>query len=379
MNIGIYGATKISTFVRDIIEKIYNPEAARVGAEPLNVYCYIDLDNSRMTEYGGLPCIPLQDFLKLYFNRDVSAIIIPRELFRFAQPVLVMKEIGVNLDDVYMASRLNEETLGSLSPLDFLMPYLDSDYLPYLEFHIADQCNLNCAACQHFAGLVKDDYFPDFEEFKKGFTKLHSLVPDIGRIRILGGEPLLNPEVGEYVKFVRSLYHYSELFVVTNGILLEKMPENFFETMHQNNAKIHLSLYPPFNEKLREWEKYCLDRGVEFETDGELTEFSKMQSLDKISDEADRFYHCDQANCNNYYEGKIASCFLPFMGHYFNEYFDKNLPTDGAIDLSEEGLTTRTLKERLMTPFERCAYCSPYKPTKWRQISSPSTLDDWVV
>lgn len=379
MKVGIYGVTKAGSFVREIIEKIYNPEAEKFGAEPLQVCCYIDVNHRGLLEYDGIMTMQIQEFLKYYFYDVIPTIIVPREIFHFGQPQLALKGIGFNLDDIYMAGRLNKEMLARTAPLDFLMPYLDSDYLPYLEFHIADKCNLNCAACQHFAGLVKEEHFPDFEKFKEGFTKLHSFVSDIGRIRILGGEPLLNPDVSEYVKFVRSLYTYSELYVVTNGILLESMPESFYETMAENNAKIHLSLYPPFNEKCDEWQKYCEDRGVGFETDGKISEFSKMYTLEKTSDATKQFYSCNQANCNNYYEGKVAPCFLPFMGHYFNEYFDKNLPTGGAIDLFEDGLTTRKLKERLMTPFERCGFCVSYQPMKWRQINNPSTLDDWVV
>lgn len=379
MNIGIIGNAGYCNVIADIIYQIYNPEAEKIGAEGLRVLCSAGPKSEKNRTSRDLNNVTVYDLLNLYLSNDIQAIVLSRENLIFGQLIQKLILFGVSLDDIYIAGRLNNDVLNNTAPLDFLMPYFDSDYLPYLEFHIADKCNLNCAACQHFAGLVKEEHFPDFEEFKNGFTKLHSLVPDIGRIRILGGEPLLNPDVEEYVKFVRSLYPYSEIFVVTNGILLERMPESFFETMHENNAKIHLSLYPPFNDMLSEWEKYCKDRDVSFETDGELTEFSKMYTLEKSSDETMQFYSCNQANCNNYYEGKIAPCFLPFMGHYFNEYFDKNLPTDGAIDLFEEGLTTRSLKERLMTPFERCAYCSPYKPMEWRQINNPSTLDDWVI
>lgn len=181
MKVGIYGVTKAGSFVREIIEKIYNPEAEKFGAEPLQVCCYIDVNHSGLLEYDGIMTMQIQEFLKYYFYDVIPTIIVPREIFHFGQPQLALKGIGFNLDDIYMAGRLNKEMLARTAPLDFLMPYLDSDYLPYLEFHIADKCNLNCAACQHFAGLVKEEHFPDFEKFKEGFTKLHSFVSDIGR------------------------------------------------------------------------------------------------------------------------------------------------------------------------------------------------------
>ena len=75
---------------------------------------------------------------------------------------------------------------------------------------------------------------------------------------------------------------------------------------------------------------------------------------------------------------KLASCFLPFTTKYFNRYFDKNLPEDGAIDLYEEGLTIEKIMHRLSTPFERCRYCTEAEEQPWHIIHEPSVLEDWV-
>lgn len=63
---------------------------------------------------------------------------------------------------------------------------------------------------------------------------------------------------------------------------------------------------------------------------------------------------------------------------YFNRYFGKDLTEDGAIDLYEDGLTTEQLKMRLLTPFERCRYCTPPVNVKWEQVKYPSRLSDWA-
>ena len=62
-------------------------------------------------------------------------------------------------------------------------------------------------------------------------------------------------KVGEYVKLCRRLYPLAEIFVVTNAILLPKMPESFFETLRENNASIHISFYPPLKSKMPEIKK----------------------------------------------------------------------------------------------------------------------------
>lgn len=379
MNIGIIGRAKYCKVIAEIIEKIYNPEAEKYGYERLQTIFISDSALEDGIVYEGLLNVSLNNLIQNYFDGKIDALVISRESLNFGLVILKFKKIGVNLDDVYIAGRLNEETLSSTKPLDFLMPYFDSDFLPYLEFHIADQCNLNCAACQHFSGLVRNPHFPDFEKFSRDLKELNKYIKDIGRIRILGGEPLMNPEIEKYVALAHEVYPYSELYIVTNGILLESMPDSFFETMRENNARLALSLYPPFFEKLDEWKNYSSKHGVILECEGEIHEFSKVQSLYPVSDENKKFFDCIQANCNNLYEGHIAACFLPFTIHYFNEYFDKNIPATGAIDLYDDGLTTRILKEGLLKPFDTCRYCAEYKNTPWRQISNPSILDDWIV
>jgi hypothetical protein len=379
MYIGIIGNRKYCKVISDIIEKIYNPEAEKLGYERLQTTAFSDSSLEDNIVYEGLLNVSLNNLIQAYFDKKINALVISRESLNFGLMILKFKKLGIDLDDVYIAGRLNEETLNKTKPLDFLMPYYDSDFLPYLEFHIADQCNLNCAACQHFSGLVKKSHYPDFEKFSRDLEELHKYIKDIGRIRILGGEPLMNPDIEKYVALVREIYPYSELYVVTNGILLESMPDSFFETMKNNGARLALSLYPPFFDKLGEWRDFAIERGVVLECEGEIHEFSKVQSLYPVSDENQKFYDCIQANCNNLYEGHIAACFLPFTIHYFNEYFDKHIPSTGAINLYDYGLTTRALKERLLTPFETCRYCADYENIPWRQISNPSTLDDWVV
>ena len=90
------------------------------------------------------------------------------------------------------------------------------------------------------------------------------------------------------------------------------------------------------------------------------------------------FDNCDQAHCNNLYEGKIAACFLPFTTHYFNEYYNTEIPTTGALDLYEEDLTTRKIKEHLITPWERCLYCDKPEPVKWSTVEHPSEIYNWI-
>ena len=107
-------------------------------------------------------------------------------------------------------------------------------------------------------------------------------------------------------------------------------------------------------------------------------EFTIKQTLHRHDKNREIFLQCFQANCHNIYEGKIAACFLPFTTKYFNDYYNQNLPEDGALDLYEAGLTTEKIKKFLLTPFERCSYCTPPIAVKWDVVKYPSPITDWT-
>lgn len=316
-----------------------------------------------------------EQFIALYHKKVIDKIIFPREIYTASiNSLRSLRRQGVSIRDFCIANRLNEES----SLLNFIETYISAKYLPYLEFHIADHCNLNCKACSHYSGLVKEPHFPNLEKFTRDFECLHKFIDDIGKIRILGGEPLLNPEINEYIKLTRRLYPYAIIRVVTNAVLLPNMPESFFETLRKCNAGIDISFYPPLESKMPAIKRLLEEKEVKFFMYPMIKTFLMRQTLKPHNQINKIFMECGRSNCHNLYEGKIASCFLPFTTKYFNAYYGKNLPEDGALDLYDENLTTEKLKTHLLTPFERCRYCTPPVEVEWTTIKNPSPITDWV-
>ena len=120
------------------------------------------------------------------------------------------------------------------------------------------------------------------------------------------------------------------------------------------------------------------EKHVNFKMRKQVEKFNNKYSLAKHDNKEQIFFSCSRANCHFLYDGKIAACCLPFMVKYFNEYYDKNLPQDGTIDLYEEGLNTEKIKRRLMTPFELCSHCKYDAKIDWGVISHPSPITDWT-
>jgi len=88
-----------------------------------------------------------------------------------------------------------------------------------LEFYITNVCNLTCGDCNRynnykFSGWQKWDQYKDtVEKWAKKIAVKHSVV--------LGGEPLLNPDVVKWTNGIRKLWpEYSGVQILTNGTRL---------------------------------------------------------------------------------------------------------------------------------------------------------------
>ena len=377
MKLALFGENRIDYLLNEFI-KIYNSiPSINDQLEILAVVEAFHCDN----ELPDLPLIGLGDFLQLYHSGDIDGLLIPREHFAGTTNLLtLLTNNGLNIENVYISKRLNEisEALKNTNAISIIDPYLDSSHLPYLEFHVADHCNLNCIACEHYSGLMKEKKFTNFDSWKKDMEKLHENIEDIGTIRLLGGEPLLHEDLDKFLIVTRGLYPYSNIMIVTNALLVKSMPQKLIDAIHKNNISIYISFYPPLEKKMPEIEAFLQENNINYAKTPLIKQFTKKQVLTPHNSMKESFDNCAQSHCNNLYEGKIAACFLPFTTHYFNEYFDKNIPETGALNLYEDDISTRKIKEHLLTPWDRCCYCDQEEPIDWGVVKHPSSLNQWT-
>ena len=299
----------------------------------------------------------------------------PEALFWHNSLIGFFRKANLNFDDIFIARQIE----NNIDLSNFFEPYQKAKFLPYLETMINDHCNLNCKACGDYSALVKKPHFYDLKKFTADFEQLHKFIDDIATIRILGGEPLLNPNVNEYIKVARKFYPRARLYLVTNALLLHKMPEEFFQTVRDANAIIFISLYPPMLGKIDELKNFLQGMNVGFFVTPPNEKFFMNQILKPHDYMAEMFARCSVSTCTILYDGKISACCKPFTTKYFNACFGKNIPTDDMLDLYEPDISTEKIKKFLVTPFERCRYCVDSKFVEWKTMSHPATLSDWIV
>ena len=99
--------------------------------------------------------------------------------------------------------------------------------LDKVEFYITNVCNLNCDQCNRF-----NDYkFAGWQRWSD-YADVHrrwAEVVDIKQIVILGGEPLLNPSINEWIVGLSKLWK-KPVQILTNGTRLNHTP-GLYETL----------------------------------------------------------------------------------------------------------------------------------------------------
>ena len=99
--------------------------------------------------------------------------------------------------------------------------------IPNIEFYITNVCNLACKNCNRFndhdfRGWQRwDDYESQYRQWSNHVR--------LQRITILGGEPLLNPTICDWIDGINSLWGKS-VQVLTNGTRLNHVP-NLYDRM----------------------------------------------------------------------------------------------------------------------------------------------------
>ena len=232
--------------------------------------------------------------------------------------------------------------------------------LNYVDINVVDHCNLKCKYCANFCPLANERYL-DIEEYNKDCERLSSLTGGkIKTIRLLGGEPLLHPRLIEVIDITRKYFPLSEIDLVTNGLLLLKMPDDFWLECKRCGVKVAISHYP-IELNYGEIKKTAKQFDVKTIYGKKARGMYKwILDLNGEQDMKESYSYCFRANqCTVLQNGKIYSCSLPPWINYFNDYFDKNL---SVCDLDYIDIYKINGFEEILhfmsKPIPFCKYCN---------------------
>lgn len=197
-----------------------------------------------------------------------------------------------------------------------------------LEMHVVHACNIRCKNCSHYCDIGyarRIDHDAALESIGEWSRRI-----SISRFSLLGGEPLLEKRVVDYIEKVAAAFPYADRRLVTNGILLYKYDDSFAQLIKSTNTRLVISLHvvpDQYREKqmksfatLKEWiKKYSLKATIkEINTKWFKLYHGNGYEIRPYNDNnaAESRKHC-LTPCVNLHEGTLWKCpplaYLPMI------------------------------------------------------------------
>ena len=252
--------------------------------------------------------------------------------------------------------------------------------------HLVEHCNLNCSGCKHFSPLALPE-FVSIEDFRRDFMRMGNIFSGVCEdIALLGGEPLLHPEVDTLMRIARENFPHGSIVLLSNGILLTKCPPVFWNTCRECGIKIRITPYP-IHINISAVKELARKYGADLQYWEGRAESSKTAftihpiDLTGSGNPQENFAACQQGNiCISLSRGRLYTCCFAAYVRHFNRQSRVKIPVsdEDYIDIYRENDGKEILR-RLNEAIPLCRYCKPTtKPKVIRWHISEGEIEEWL-
>lgn len=377
MKIGIFGAGKAGKFLCDEILK---------NTDDIKILGF--LDNFLEGEYKGIKIYQPDRFFVL--QKNIDAVFIAAG----AQKTLkaMIKTCRSNgIDELYMMHDIAGKCQLPLfdekgiikTRIRKLRFSLQKPSLSYFEVPITDNCNLNCKGCLFASNITKEIKHVEFIELENDARRMSELFCDVPWIRILGGEPLMHPDIVKVLKAYRKYFPDSEVDLCTNGLLIPKMDKKFWDCIKEEHISIHVSGYRPTYSLIDKIDWTLKEKGISYVI-LKRDEFVKYYTDQPNNNMQKSFERCIASGCHEVYRGKLSTCSAAIAFEKFNEFFGtkyKITENEDWFNIHNSEIDIWNVLEKLETPSYICKYCSDSKTEsfEWDYSKKEIFLEDFLV
>lgn len=110
--------------------------------------------------------------------------------------------------------------------------------VPKIEFYITNVCNLTCKDCNRYNNYNFKGW-QDWNDYKDIYAEWAKKI-NIKHIVLLGGEPLLNPSICDWILGIKKLWR--EVQIVTNGTHLNLVP-GLYDAVKKTGSWLQVSIH----------------------------------------------------------------------------------------------------------------------------------------
>ena len=281
--------------------------------------------------------------------------------------------IGENLIDSADMTRVAKVLTPAHKELLYRMGTL------YCEIQLCDRCNLDCAYCSHLS--------PISQPVRIGLDTLaeecHRLAKiGFDEVNLMGGEPLLHPQVIEAIQLTRSILPDIKLIVSTNGLLLPRMSKEFWQCCRDNKVVLRITPYPKAKNGTWNYFKYIYlikKNRVRMESTGWRFGFRHQLLSEKAEFDATSNYLRCQLHCTQVRNATLWPCAYVAYAFNLNNKFGTNFKHAAGDSMPLTETTTATdVRLWLLRTKPFCSHCGikDAKHVNWKR--SEYARSEWL-
>lgn len=255
--------------------------------------------------------------------------------------------------------------------------------MPYIEVPITDQCNLNCKGCLFACNHTDQLEHVPASQVISDLKRMSELFCDIPWIRILGGEPLMHPDLLEILNSARCIFPDSEIDLCTNGLMIPKVNDEFCDQLKESRISIHVSGYKPTYGILAQIDEKLRNSGLNY-TILKREKFLKYYTEESGHDIEKNFVNCIASGCRELYRGRLMRCSGVIAFEKMNKQFHTNykiIPGSDWYDIYDNNPDVWQMIKELNHGAPSCGYCDTVNMEEfdWGYGGVKSSLKDYMI
>lgn len=244
-----------------------------------------------------------------------------------------------------------------------------------LNILLTNQCNLECFSCDHYCGYNNDHYYISLNDLEKNIKIIKQKMKNLQNIILIGGEPLLHPQIIEICTLLRKYFPKKQISIGTNGIKLFNFNTSKIEFLVKKlMIDINISIYPLYLKEYDILFDTLEKNNIPFGYQCSKVNFSKI-TLDKNGNQKQN----DSTLCEKMkgdfiftlYKNKIYSCCVSCCMDAFNFSEEENIDYINIFSLQNELNLFNLFKIKQ----NRCKYCvCSSEPIIWHKYKNKNNL-----
>lgn len=205
--------------------------------------------------------------------------------------------------------RENIEGISAYLQCKWQRYYKKDIYFKYLEVPITTRCSLNCKECNNLIQVYQKPQNFEANQIIRDIKRICCVSERIKMLRILGGEPLLHPDLAKILNELKKIEKIERVQIVTNGTLL--FDKECLALLRHKKFSVDISNYGEHSRKYVELIRQLKKNQVCYSTQSQQKPWkalSSCSSRNRSKEDLRSIFSVCRQDCHSLLNGELHIC-----------------------------------------------------------------------